>query len=103
MKTYEWQEVVDYLNNNLDKEFNFGNAFYDEDCKCLMASFFKDKGEKCHKVDYDGFKAETKSGNTVAEVINAPFKSIERIHSLQKEYTMGSDIKEKLDEVMKQI
>lgn len=44
MKTYEWQEVVDYLNNNLDKEFNFGNAFYDEDCKCLMASFFRGQG-----------------------------------------------------------
>lgn len=100
MKEFDWSEVVDYLNNNLDKEFDFGNTFYENECCCLMASFFKDKRVKFNKVNYSGFLAVDKNCDPVAAVIGAPFKGIERIHSLPKSHTMGRDIKEKLDEVL---
>ena len=102
MKEYDWSEVVEYLNDNLDKEFDFGNAFYDDECCCLMASFFKHKGVMFKKVNYAGFVAEKKDNSIAAEVINCPFTSIEKIHSISKTHTMGSDIKKRLDEITNQ-
>ena len=106
MKTYEWSEVVEYLNNNLDKEFDYGNCICrDGENSCLMNSFFKSKGVALKIVSFDGFIARNNYGDDIAIVEGCPFREIEKIHTNKEGMSLkfGRDIKKRLDEVMKQI
>jgi len=106
MKEFDWSEVVEYLNDNLDKEFNYGNSWSekwpDGECNCLMSSFFdfKDVLFKC--TSYCGLEA-IKDGEEVAVVRNSPVSIIGEIHTdTLRSLKFGRDIKNRLDEITKQ-
>ena len=109
MKEFDWSEVVEYLNDNLDKRFNYGNSCsnggepQDGCCRCLMASFFDFKGVSFVTASFRGLEA-LKNGEQVALVKNSPVTLIRQIHVNEENRSLclGRDIKNKLDEITKQ-
>ena len=99
MKIFEWTEVVEFLDNNLDKDFDFCHSMVEKDCCCLMAQFFRDKGVDFLGVDYNGFEALAER-EAVARVVDAPIDRIERIHLANHDQPVkGVQIKKELDKL----
>lgn len=83
MQEFEWSEVEEYLNNNLEAKFDYyemGYSEYNKGCMCLMASFFYEKGIDFSNVSLEGFEALSDIKVPVARVINPPIKMIADIH-----------------------
>ena len=108
MKEYDWSEVEEYLNNNLDKKFDYGNSWSKKAvetrrCNCLMASFFDSKGIVFDRVSFCGKEALNKN-LVVAGIKNSPLTIIGEIHTnaAMDSLIFGRDIKKRLDEITNQ-
>lgn len=87
MKRFIWAEVVEFLNDNLETTFDYGNYRVKDYSmpKCAMTAFFLSK-----KIDFDetspnGWEAikvfsRSPDGNIQAELINPPCKDLQIIH-----------------------
>lgn len=105
MRTFEWSEVEEYLNNNLDKEFDYGRTYRSKDCACLMSSFFNDKGIDFEGVSFAGFQAFSYNAEVQklqAEILNPPVEGVRDIHLSENGFPLktGREIKKRLDEVL---
>jgi len=101
---HKWQEVLEYLEEHKDTEYDFGCPIWNANVPCcLMVSFFHDK-DGCGRSSYKGWTGETGEGlesSDVAEIIDFPFSSIGDIHickidvdgtKIEKGIVTGQDI-----------
>lgn len=96
MQKFQFSEVVEFLNNNLDSVFNYGMPTLTNDRCCLMGEFFKDKGFRGHhlSVSYDGKSLETETGGIVAQIEDFKIDQIGDIH--KERFDTGRKILERL-------
>lgn len=80
-KQIEWSEVEEFLDNNLDRVFNFGNPINNSCCGCLMIEFFKYKDYPVSHVSGQGCIAYDNDAIALCACINAPFERIYDIHT----------------------
>lgn len=86
MKTFEFKEVIEFLENNPHRVFNYGEPEITQECdSCLIASFFNSKGFENGVVSYEGDKlfpsweARDKGEGCIAKINGGPDK-IEEFH-----------------------
>ena len=86
MEQIEWSEVIEYLEANPDKMFNYNNVGIrsgEDDCYCLMGSFFKERfGPEAYTnfLGNAGFKPTGSIDDRVANIVNMPFSRIGEVH-----------------------
>ena len=108
IREFDWSEVVEYLDNNLDKQFDYGNCWSNEvvktrRCNCLMASFFDSKGVAFDHVSFCG-KEALNENIVIAGIKNSPLTIIGEIHTnaAMDSLIFGRDIKKRLDQITNQ-
>lgn len=75
MKTYQFSEVMEFLERNQDRIFDYDHSMIDEVCGCVMVEFFKSRGFRSGYVSYKGSKLRGVSydiSDIVAEVTGGP-------------------------------
>ena len=86
MEQIEWSEVVEYLEANPDKMFDYNNVgdhVNEDDCCCLMGAFFKERfGPDAYTnfLGNAGFKPTGSIDSRVANIANMPFGRIGAVH-----------------------
>ena len=90
MKKFKWQEVIDFLEENKNERFNFGNPFSKENplngdkCNCLLARFFDAQGVDFYTVAPNGGMAWGGRFEPVAIIEDQPY-TIGKVHFGNKE------------------
>ena len=91
MKTFKFEEVIEWMRENPDYEVDYGNPFVkssrtefdDPDKPCVMCRFFLAKGIDFYEVSYRGWEALDEHGEIVARILNSPIRHIEEIHCVR--------------------
>lgn len=78
-----WREVVKYLDDFPDNEYNYTDPLGRNGCGCLMRSFFNYKLKHEHpllKIDYSGMVCFDENYVILARIVDAPIRYIGEIH-----------------------
>jgi hypothetical protein len=97
MKTYKWQDVLDFIDENLETKFNMTHPFSSDRDPCVMCRFFESKNiPKFSHVNYAGFTAMNSNCQPVAEIKDPPTRTILDLFFgkfLDQEIVDGAEIK----------
>lgn len=111
MKEYDWTEVEEFLDKNLERKFNYSNPTMHDRCEdkggCLMLEFFKSKDELQEFFEHymavsgNGFIMYGSGFTDVAKIINYPYYlyDICKIHDTNSQ--SGKEIRKKLRRLKK--